>query len=403
MVKKFDLVEQMIQDIEKSFKTDDVEQLSEDVIGSTDEVILEQTDRMLEDTLRSNLRSVVYENSELEDSAKIERLQVIDEMVITREQLEQYMENSVDPIIQASGIFDFDIANKDPKFVPISVYETALALQLAKDGEFETIRDLTEMSQSIKEVDKDLLEESVKAKKLERTELSNAQILENYLNVISGDWNLSDREKQLTFENAKSIVESGSINSVLPDVMELSFILGEAKRMSHGSQERDDAGVNAASTSKQPSKDPSYGQERNDAGVTKDVTYSNPQNKTMPTQQPKEPGMASKIWKSVKGGYNKLAQKAVAVRSSMAGFFKNHGYEKIANTITGVKGWHLALGATALAVIGAIIWKKTRNPDKVIAAYRAQEKNCALTSDPAGCKSRIAAQISKWEAKRKTA
>jgi len=85
-----------------------------------------------------------------------------------------------------------------------------------------------------------------------------------------------------------------------------------------------------------------------------------------------------------------------SAKSGIASLFRKYGNIETAKSVLASKGGKLALGGALIALIGTVIWKKTRNKNKVVSALRAQMGKCKLTANPAGCKAALAKQITKW-------
>lgn len=217
-------------------------------------------DQLLEKAMRKSLTSAIYE-SDNSSEEKLNQLKVIESVEFTDDQKEKFVRESIDPIIKASGILEADCI---PKYVSGVVYEVALALELAKRGEFEAIKVLSKITEDLRvelqkkeeelseeisdeEIERDLkeLEEKTdmkdkkeknkkdmknKEKKDEDVddesdddEESDSEMLEQYLSYIFKDWNISDiKQTQLVIENAKSLIENNEVTCLCSDIHELS-------------------------------------------------------------------------------------------------------------------------------------------------------------------------------------
>jgi len=348
-----ELIEEMLKQVNESLSSITEDKSLTDL--STDYGLLEtdlsfenkvffDLDRLIEEAIRIQLKESVIEDKET-DALKLEGVLAVDELEIGEDKLKEFTETTLHPILESLGIFKFDFENKDPKIVDGSIYETALAIQLAKDGEFDAIRDLLDKSIEISE-----------GEKIEG-ELTNEQLLEKYIGTIHSEWGLDESESELVFENAKHIVETGKTDTMIMDINQATMVFSEAKDPYQS--------MNAAGTSAR-----TVGEKVADA--------------------------ARMVKHKAKGAISAIANAAYRARMGLANFFKSHGYAGMADKLKAVKGSHLALGAAVLGLIAAVIWKKTRNKNKVVSALRAQQGKCKLTSNPEKCKAVLNKQIAKW-------
>lgn len=223
--------------------------------------IFKEDDQELEDlvesAMRENLRETIQE-SDISDADKVKHLLALEDINFKDEQKEKFIYNRIDPIIEAAGIVDF--IGDNPQSVPVVVYETAMALQMAKDGDYDSIVDIMEMVDSIETENISLQEAELQGKrkkeeeddeedydenyedeedsgedeedeksskkkvKEDYTPQEKKEILDSYIGKIFEDWEISEdpRQIRLVLENAENYLETYGYHNLVPDVFELA-------------------------------------------------------------------------------------------------------------------------------------------------------------------------------------
>ena len=301
-------------------------------------------DRAIEDAIRSELKDTVLEDKET-DELRLEGVLAVDNLEIDDEKLKEYTETTLHPVIEALGVLNFDFEKGDPIVVDGSVYETALAIQMAKDKKYDVIREMLDITTDASETER-------------FGELEDKELLETYIRSIHKDWELDENSSELVFENAKNYVSNGDTDRLMLNVFQATELFQEFNR---------DSGLtNVIAASKDAAK-------RRSGQLNAGLSGG------------KKTGVIDKLYGMVK-----------SAREGIANLVKKYGDIEASKSILASKSGKLALGAAVLGLIATVVWRKTRSKDKVVSALRAQQSKCKLTANPDACKAALAKQITKW-------
>jgi len=358
-----------------------------------DNTILRETNEVIEKAMRTSLRSAILESS-IEDSKKLDRIGLIEDAEFTDSQKSKFLYNTIHPIIETSGILQVPKDNI-PVFVSGVVYETALALQMARDGMFEEISLFNEMNdlysqEEIEETTVEDLKEDIE-QILETKESTKKEILESYLERVFSDWNVEDpRQQKLVIDSAKQYIKEGIVENLVIDFDELS----ELNELTYDDMNRKgtDWEVEKLLTKKQEELKKAK-EAINKPGLvprTKQTLI----NKTMGIRNAIN-NLRNKVAPGLKGE-NLTTGKGIRAAANWVKRRVGLGNVNLVNKWTVGAG---ALGAAALAAWAIKKWRDTKDPGKVVASL--QNKKSACTTD--ACRKAADAQISKWKAKVKTA
>jgi len=370
-----------------------------------DNTILQEANEVIEKAMRTSLRSAILESS-IEDSKKLDRIGLIEDAEFTDSQKSKFLYNTIHPIIETSGILQVPKDNI-PVFVSGVVYETALALQMAKEGMFEEIALFNEMNdlysqEEIEEATVEDLKEDIE-QILETKESTKKEILESYLERVFSDWNVEDpRQQRLVIDSAKQYIKEGIVENLAIDFDELSEL--DLLKEEPGAQDTGRTTKEILGSLRQRRIDEKMlmnkqeelrkAQEAiNKPGLVPRIKQSLI-NKTMGIRNAIN-NLRNKVAPGLKGE-NLTTGKGIRAAAQWAKRRVGLGNVNLVNKWTVGAG---ALGAAALAAWAIKKWRDTKDPSKVVASL--QSKKSACTTD--ACRKAADAQISKWKAKVKTA
>lgn len=216
MSKKMDLLDQVLQ--ENGLIT------SEDNDYITESVFMEGEEKV-EEAMHELLKSQIFE-SEYDDSKKVQLLESAQEVQFTDEQKQYFIENYLDPVIQMSGALNVP-EGMEMHFVPGVVYETAIALEMAKRKEFSSISELIQVTTSCKKMLTENVEEfdlsDIVEEEDEDEGLTESQKTSKLLRLIFEDYQVVDKDDQrYILESVKDIINTVPIESLCYDLDQLS-------------------------------------------------------------------------------------------------------------------------------------------------------------------------------------
>lgn len=376
-------------------------------------------DEILEAAMMDSLRTSIYESDESDD-VKIKQLSAIEGVSLSDDNQLKFIEAVIDPIIQASGAALAINEDTTPEYISGVIFETAMTLAVAKENGIEGLKQLKEQYD---EYDK-ILEEQKKAEEAEKDEaleedafedevvedevveegteeeveekeLTESELLEFNLNRVFEGWGVEDpKQIQLIVDNAENILESKELGSLCIDLhelaeMDLSEATGEfpeaTGRLGRNNWDTLQGTVGDA-VEPSPKKKVGKGSE----GKKKNTPMSEDAVEETADEQP--------VSKWISGATRRVTE---GIGASMAAHDPRTGaaISKGAAATSLSKGTKIGLAVAAAAALAALVWKKTRNPSKVIASLNAAKAKCGTSGSPDKCKAKYDKQIAKWKTK----
>lgn len=180
--------------------------IKEDKVTETtdDSEIFEDLDNLIESAMRSTLKYTIMESS-IADDVKLNHLMIVEDAEFTKEQMDTFMTETIHPILEVAGFIDdtYDFGGDDPTPVSLPVYEVALTLSLANDGELEAMS----------------LTESVLG------EVTDEDIINEHLEEIYKGYGIEDEERDEVLEAAIEALEEIGVNNLIPSLDEITNIV----------------------------------------------------------------------------------------------------------------------------------------------------------------------------------
>ena len=409
-----------------------------------DKIVSMEADSVLESAMISTLRETVLESDESSE-IKVKQMMALEDISFTDDQKDNFIAEVINPIIMASGINYVIESDKEPEFVSSEVYEASLILALAKEGDVEALAEIREAYEGYFETEEDIddeLQESEEVQEDVEEELDLDDLVETNLAYVCELHNIADMSYvHMMLDNALNIVERKDVEALCVDLNEVKDeykgSIYDTERSSSIKKVDSSAASPKPKTSSRPSAEVMK-QRADSIAKIKKAEEIKQSTTARATKMSRQPGMHSskevigpkeapltrlkkgtkEWWRQVreKGGAALTKAKEWKARQSaqLAGQGKKaylkdklmtkvnqgkalaaRGAAKVSKMSTTGKVGLAAAGIAAAAAVGAAIWRKTRDPNKVISKLSAAKSKC--TDDV--CRTKYNHQIAKWRTK----
>lgn len=366
-----------------------------EITTGTEAQIFESIDALIEDAMRTSFRGMIFESA-IADDSKIQQLSIIEDAAFTEDQMLQFMDEMVTPVLALSGLAEG--YSEDTIFVPSVVSNVATWIDLAESGVITKDEAKSEISEVM---------EAYEIPTEERSELIDIALecVAIGMDRIKTDvFELSEMVYELNSleeETEEDWIEEGAADMVdaIREKKKYNLMKKREGVSDAGKREKINAKISAVNKAREASAGKQAKKAQYKAGKqsAKMVEKRAKFDKMIPSEQ-------SKAVNKLQGRAQRM-EKVKEVGGKVKGAVTSPTGKKVA----------LAVGIVALLTGAALIYKKIKQgecskvsgdakkacmakaADSAIANLKAAKSKCSTAKNPEKCNSSIDSQISKYE------
>lgn len=207
---------------DKDTDTTDVDANISNFIESISDSMYADLDQLIEDSMRTSLRSTITESS-IPPETKVEQLSIVERAIFTKDQMTKFVNENVHPILDCAGVFNgtYNLGGDNPIAVSLPVYEMALILHIANEGLLESLS-LEEGEKP--EIKNSLYESMIKNQEQDTVDVKKSmEIVNEHLSLLYDRYGIeSDENREAVFNEAISAIKESGVNNLRPSFYEIA-------------------------------------------------------------------------------------------------------------------------------------------------------------------------------------
>jgi hypothetical protein len=219
-------------------ETDEGTELPENynVTESIENIIYSNLDQLIENSMRTSLRSTITESA-ISSDVKLSQLNIVENVVFTKEQMTKFVNDNVHPILDCAGVFNgtYNLGGKEPVAVSLPIFEAALILHIANEGLLESIS-VEDESPVIKNSLYESIMEDHRDKELDKEK--SIKIVNEHLSILYDKYNIEDdADREALLNESLNMIKTHGADNLRPSFYELAECVCEYNKLAEEKDE----------------------------------------------------------------------------------------------------------------------------------------------------------------------
>jgi hypothetical protein len=203
----------------ESTEDQDSEIINEEIEFNMDSMYAD-LDQLIENTMRTSLRTTITESA-MPAETKLEHLTIVEKAIFTKEQMTDFVQENIDPILKCAGVFNgtYNLGGDNPVAVSLPVYEAALILTVANEGLLESAN----VKEDEKTIKNSLYESLMANQQVEKDNSKSLEIINEHLANLYDRYDMTeDNDREALFNEAVYVITKYGSENLRPSFNELA-------------------------------------------------------------------------------------------------------------------------------------------------------------------------------------